>query len=227
MRAVYRFAPAAFGAEEISVWLPDLQHKEALWTSQSARMASPANDSLNSQQDNAATEDAVDTGSGRDKFLIPFPEWLALPSGCVTISTSSPHEHLRWASEACSLSRQAAAGESSIVFVLPLVTTVGSKPGLLLFRLASRRTPKDNSAMLDLERAEQLRIAVDKALWRVHEEEEILRGAGVLERRLNQHEKLLQLIPQVQTFALHADKVKNWIQELRNISSYFFNMTSE
>jgi hypothetical protein len=198
MRVVYRFAPAAFGAEDVSVWLPHKQHKEALWTSQSSRISTPTSDFFNSHQleDGAQTEELVDACSGRDKFLIPFPEWLALYRGCVTISDSSPHEHLRWASEACSLSRKTAAGDSSVVFVIPLVTVFGSKPGILFFRLASRRTPKDN-AILDLERAEQLRSAVDKALMRVHEEEELLRGAGVLESRLNQHEQLLRLIPQV------------------------------
>ncbi len=198
MRVVYRFAPAAFGAEDVSVWLPHKQHKEALWTSQSSRVSSPAVDSFNSQQAGALTEEAVDT-QVRDKFLIPFPEWLTLSQyrECVTISNSSPHEHLRWASEACSLSRKSAVGDSSVVFVLTLATVMCSKPGILLFRLASRRAPKDATANLDFERAEQLRSAVDKALMRVHEEEELLRGANVLESRLIQHEHLLQLIPQV------------------------------
>jgi hypothetical protein len=195
MRVVYRFAPAAFGAEDVSVWLPHKHHKEALWTSQSSRVSSPASDSVNSQQYGVPTEEAADTHV-RDKFLIPFPEWLALNRECETISGSSPHEHLRWASEACSVSRKS-VGDSSVVFLLPLATVLGLKPGILLFRLANRRALKNSSAILDLERAEHLRTAVDKALMRVHEEEELLRGAGVLERRLIQHEQLLQLIPQV------------------------------
>ena len=201
MRVVFRNAPAAFGADDISVWLPHSQHKDALWTSHAARSSAGKPETVHIEPGNS--EETSEAGTAdlsllRDKFMIPFPEWLPADSGCVVIGSGSPNAQLQWAAEACSLCSKPVAGIAVVVCVLPLLAISGGKGGVLIFRFSGRRSQKD--ATVDREMAEQLRAAIVKTLHRVKEEDELLKGAEILERRLGQHEKFMQYIPQVRCF---------------------------
>lgn len=193
MRVVFRFAPAAFGADDVSLWLPHPSHADALWTSLSARETSAT--APVKQQRASSPTDTLESNAPRDKFLIPFPDWLLADSGLVMICNGSSSARLQWAAEACTINSQQSATEAAVVYVLPLVALPGGKGGIILFRLTGRRAQKD--AHVDRDMAEQLRAAIVKTLHRVKEEEDLLKGAHVLEQRLTQYEKLMQWVPQV------------------------------
>ena len=194
MRVVFRFAPPAFGADDVSVWLPYSNHSGALWTSLSARATAAAADPIKGQLA-PSQPDNSEVSASRDKFLIPFPDWLSADSGLVMICNGSSSARLQWAAEACSINGQQPGSEAAVICALPLVALLGGQGGVLIFRLSGQKAQKD--ANVDREMAEQLRAAIVRTLHRVKEEEDLLKGANILEQRLKQHEILMRWVPQV------------------------------